>query len=268
MIQLQLETTATCNAKCEFCPYPISQRHGLMSIGLFEKIMVEAAGIDLVTEVCLTGLGEPTLDPRLVSLVKQSRAAKPKANIGIYTNGVYLTPQRFDQLKDAGLSYVVISLNAVDRSQHEARMGLIDKFSIVCANADYAIKHADKVAVEVRAVVSHPEWTREMSVAFYDRWGFNRGKLISEGNWADANRTTRGFKPNEACNRALYQIYVLQDGRVTPCCFKPMGDVVFGDLTRQTIREVYSSPEYVTFREAHFNDRADQYDFCARCTRI
>ena len=38
-MELQLETTSTCNARCHFCVYPTAGRQGgLMSMGLFEKI--------------------------------------------------------------------------------------------------------------------------------------------------------------------------------------------------------------------------------------
>lgn len=241
-----------------------------MSMELYRKILDEAADIPLITQVCITGLGEPTLDARLPDRAAYARAKKPKAWIDVFSNGVHMTPRKFDDLKPH-LSCVVFSLNAVSAEQHEAQMGLKGKFDTVCANIDYAIAHRNGTRVEVRAVLG-PEWTEDQAHAFYQRWG-NRnrgghGMLIHEGNWADGNRTTRSFKPNEACARALGQIYVTWDGKVTSCCFDPGGEQVFGDLNKQTIREVYGSDEYVRFRRTHFEDRADEYGICAKCTRI
>jgi radical SAM protein with 4Fe4S-binding SPASM domain len=243
-----------------------------MSMPLFRKIVDEAATIGLIHEVCVTGLGEPTLDPHLVDRIQYIRSTvKRDVFITMFTNGVYLSPQMFDKLMAAGLSFVAVSLNAVTPEQHEAVMGLKDKYTDVCANINYAIQNRGMGRVEVRAVATG--WTRGQIVKFGERWGAAQhggfGQLIHEGNWAGDNRTThRAFKPSDACSRALGQIYVTWDGKVTTCCFDPAGTQVFGDLNKQTIREVYASPAYVAFREAHFADRADTYEICKNCTRI
>lgn len=270
-MQLQLENTSTCNAACVFCPYPTAERWGgLMSDTLYRKIMDEAATIPQIDQICITGLGEPTLDPHLVERVRYARLKKPGAFIDLFTNGVHMTPARFIAVRDAGITCINFSLNAVDAEQHEAQMGLKGKFDLVCKNIDYAIAHAAPARIEVRAVCSG--WTEAEGYEFYRRWGHRAhggtGQLIMEGNWAGDNRTVRMFQPNESCFRALGQIYVLWDGRVSTCCFDPTGDQVFGDLAKQTIREIYNSPKYLAFREAHDREEADQYAICARCTRI
>lgn len=273
MIQLQVENTSTCNAACGFCVYPSAERWGgLMKVDLFKKMLDEAAGIPLITQVCITGLGEPLLDPHLIERIKYARMRKPKAFIDLFTNGVYLTPKKFEEIKAAGITSVQVSLNAVRQEQHERIMGLKDKFALVCENIDYAIANADPARVEVRAVIDADNFTNGDGHLFYARWGI-RGKggvgaLITEGNWSGDNRTIRKFEPNESCHRALGQIYVTFDGKVTTCCFDPTGKQVFGDLNKQTIKEVYSDPDYVAFREAHNDNKADQYEICKVCTRI
>jgi radical SAM protein with 4Fe4S-binding SPASM domain len=124
--------------------------------------------------------------------------------------------------------------------------------------------------MEVRAVAT--DWSRDDVVAFYGRWGHRDlggfGQLVLEGNWAGDNPTVRPFNPKDACGRALGQIYVLWDGRVSTCCFDPDGKQVFGDLRVASLRDVYNSPRYVAFREAHYRNQADLYDICRNCTRI
>ena len=243
-----------------------------MSMDLFKKILDDAATIDHITQVCITGLGEPTLDAKLVEKVRYARVRKPNAFIDIFTNGVYLTPNKFDELVDAGISSVQVSLNAINEAQHFGVMGLRDKFDMVCANIDYAIANRGKVNVEVRAVINGDVFTNTDGHEFYERWGIRgkggHGMLINEGNWAGDNRTIRKFDPSEACFRALAQIYVMFDGRVSTCCFDPTGKQIFGDLREQTLREVYAGTNYLNFREAHNDGRAEEYAVCKGCTRI
>jgi radical SAM protein with 4Fe4S-binding SPASM domain len=206
----------------------------------------------------------------MVERVGYARKSKPTAFIDMFTNGVFMTPAKFDAVRNAGISCVNFSLNAVRAEQHEAQMGLKDKFEDVCGHIEYAIGHRGGARVEVRAVCTG--WDEFDVIDFYSRWGHRdnggHGQLIGEGNWAGDNRTVREFKPNEACARALSQVYVTWDGRVTTCCFDPAGTQVFGDLNKQTLREVYGSPEYLTFRETHNDNKADKYAICAKCTRI
>jgi sulfatase maturation enzyme AslB (radical SAM superfamily) len=273
MIQLQIETTSTCSAACHFCVYPTSDRKGgLMTKPLYEKIIEEAATIELIDTITLVGLGEPTLDPHLESRLAFARARTPQVRLEIYTNGSHLTPARFDALRAAGLSSIVFSLNAVRPEQHESIMGLKGKFDQICATIDHAIATRGDCALEIHAVANPDRFTMDDCLTFYERWGKRDeggyGQAVYEGNWSGGNRLIRSFKANECCARALRQIYVMYDGRVSTCCFDPTGKQIFGDLKTQSIREIYSGVDYVKFREAHFADKADRYAICKACTRI
>jgi len=274
-LQLQVETTSVCQAACVWCPYPTTKRaKGFMTLALWRKIITEAAVMpERWHELCLTGLGEPLLDPHLDTRIAFARELLPELPIVVYTNGSYLTPGRFERLAAAGLSVLCVSLNAVRAEQRKQIMALED-YDAVLGYIDYAIAMGEpEVKVQVRAVGSPDTFPLQDMDTFYRRWGDARlgghGLVTIEGNWAGDNRTVRPFAPNEACHRALGQLYVTWDGRVTPCCFIPDADVVcFGDLRRQSLREVYGSEEYVRFRQDHAADQADKHAFCARCTRI
>ncbi len=245
-----------------------------MPMGLYSRIIEQVSEIPgRFHELCLTGLGEPLLDPHLDQRIVVARLALPQLPIVVYTNGSFLTPPRFERLAAAGVSVVCVSLNAVRPQQRKQIMDL-DDYNVVVKYIDYAIACGEpEVQIQVRAVGSPDTFALPDMDAFYRRWGDARlgghGLVTMEGNWAGDNRTVRPFTPNEACHRALGQIYVTWDGRVTPCCFMPNADEFsFGDLRVSSLRDVYGSADYVAFREAHAADQADRYPFCAKCTRI
>jgi len=275
MITLQFETTSTCNAKCHFCVYPKVRdwrAGGLMDMDLFKKIVDEAATIPPITTLIFHGLGEPTLDPKLEERIAYATLKMPKIMKNMFTNGVYLTPDRFERLKAAGIGSVIISLNAVSQEQHTRIMGLEGKFDQVVSNTLYAIEHNDDVNVEVHAVINKDEFTAVDGHSFLNQWGIKGkggfGLTVQEGNWAGDNRTIRDFDPSSCCFRAIGSINVLWNGIISACCFDPLGKLPFGDLNKHTLRELYNAEEYVQFREAHAQNRADQYDICRTCTRI
>jgi radical SAM protein with 4Fe4S-binding SPASM domain len=237
-----------------------------MSMDLFTKIVDEAAGIPEITEVCLTGLSESLLDPDLVHRVAYARSRMPGAFLNCYTNGTYLTLRRYEELQAAGLDMVLISLNAADAETRKRVMGL-DDWDTVMANISAAI-HAEKTCrVMIRAVTNLDSFTYPQTEPLFEMWG-DRFLAVREGNWSGDNRSVRQWAPNEACGRALGQIYVTFEGKVTPCCFDPFGKKQMGDLNTQSLREVYNSEPYRTFREDHFGDQADKHEICRNCTRI
>jgi MoaA/NifB/PqqE/SkfB family radical SAM enzyme len=281
-ITLQLETTTTCNSVCSFCPYKDNkERRGkVMSMELFKKLMDEMATIPQIGVMVPQGIGEPLLDPLLDERLAYCR------DLDIYTffftNGYLLKPERFDRLVESGLDDLVVSLNAVNAEQHEKIMGVPGQFDKVVANCEYVLANKpDKMKFHIHAVKNDDTFNDYHAIAFQNRWGSaikgtGVGKIIEEGNWGGLNRyapikgeSMYRIGVDKGCWRANNLIYVLWDGKVTMCCYDPYGTkAIWGDLSVQTIREVYSNPEFVQFREDHWNNKATRQKHCRGCTRI
>lgn len=260
-----------------------ARRGNTMDMGLYREIVDEARTIEEIDKIILQGLGEPLLDKALEERIKYAKGIETV----VFSNGVLLTKDRFNSLIDSGLDALVISLNALNQEQHENVMGVKGKFEQVVSICDYIAENKPKdFNFSVHAVFDSSNFTIDDAIAFNNRWG-RKGKVIKEekwgdrykegygqvvleGNWAGDNSIEydRTLKPADCCERAITQMYVLWDGRVTMCCFDQDGDTVFGDLSKQGIREVYNSERYTQFREDHWNNKADRYEACNHCTRI
>ena len=110
-----------------------------------------------------------------------------------------------------------------------------------------------------------------VDVPGFDREGFKRiwgpfGKIWREDNFAGDTATSTSAL--SSCDFPQTQINVLHDGRVTTCCMDPTGKRVFGNLSEQSIREVFNSEGYTTFREQHSLGFGKQQDPCRLCSRI
>lgn len=251
-----------------------------MSMELYKRIIDDAAGIPQIDSIAFSALGEPLLDRFLVERVAYARKARPDwSPFEVYTNGTALTPEKFDALRDAGIDSLTVSLNAINQQQHEKIMGLKGKFGSVVANARYATQnHQGKVDVLVKAVRDDKEFTLEDQMRFYLTWGMRlrpdlmpgHGQVVWMCNWAGSIPLVEGreIDPDSTCGRALQQLSVLWDGKVTMCCYDPLNTFPLGDLSKQTIKEVYNSEKYVKFREAHDQERASEYELCRNCTRV
>lgn len=270
-MQLQIENTSFCNAKCLFCAHPTMTRpKGTQTLALTRKILDEAATVPSIDQITFTGLGEPLLDTHLEERIVYARTRMPAIEINLFTNGAPLTKARVDCLVDAGLSTLYVSLNAVRPEQREAIMGLSD-FDRLTGVLDYALAQS-KMKVVVKGVASKDLLEADDGEQFRTRWGGwdkegGHAFLHLEGNWAGQMWNMR-VPPKQACLRALTQIMVLWDGRVSLCCFDGEGQEILGDLNTQTIREVYNSGRSLQIRLAHIEGRRSEIPLCRNCTSI
>jgi len=163
----------------------------------------------------------------------------------------------------------VVSLNAVRPEQHEEIMGIKGQFDKICAR----IEEAQKLPgwkVMPRFIYSQDRFTEEDMVEARNRWGWGEEDIVTtfETNWIAHNRTMHEWADeNQGCLRALTQLYVAYNGDMHMCCMDAFGRIVFGNLNKNTIREIYNSDKYVAFRLAHFEDRALDVPECAGCSR-
>ncbi len=199
----------------------------------------------------------------------------PHVLLDIYTNGSQLTKERGLRLADAGISVIYVSLNAADGAKRKQIMALDDYDKVVAhthALIDALKAQNSPVKVVVKAVVSKDLMEGEDIDAFMTEWGgaWDKGGhafLHHEGNWNGIMYPMRTM-PTKPCGRAINEIMVLSDGRVSACCFDAFGDKILGDLKTQTIREIYNGPIALEFRTDHMEGRRQEIPICKGCTGI
>jgi len=155
-------------------------------------------------------------------------------------------------------------------------MAMRGKFDRICRNIDYAIANRGTMKVEVHSTMTRPDFTDDDATDFFYRWGDVRfgghGMIVAYTNWAEQiTPPPESYRPLytvEGCYRALGSIYVTCEGKVTACCLDPFGKMTFGDLNKQSLRDVYNGDKYVEFRRLHSENRANEVDICRFCTRV
>lgn len=273
-MQLQIETTNVCNADCVFCPYSSMTRvKGTMPMDLFTRIIDQAAAIPAIDKVTLTGLGEPLLDRFIVERIRTIKARMPKALIDLYTNGSYLRPALVEQLVDAGLGMLYVSLNAVSATARQQVMKVDDYDQVVDYITQAITIAGERCRVIVKGISSKDLMEMGDPSRFIEMWKGSHDDgghafLHLEGNWAGSVGAPIRLKPTESCPRALGQIMVLVDGRVSLCCFDAHGDVILGDLRTQTLRDIYNGEPALGIRIAHQEGRRGELQLCGTCTGI
>lgn len=129
---LQVESAIACNLRCVMCPWreitKNSENHGLMSQHVWDAIRPH---LPQVRSIDFTGGGEPLLQPKLVDWIAEAKDAG--CETGFLSNGLLLKHAKLEEILDAGLDWICISMDGATSDMYEKiRVG--SSFERVCEN--------------------------------------------------------------------------------------------------------------------------------------
>jgi MoaA/NifB/PqqE/SkfB family radical SAM enzyme len=121
--KVYIEPTDLCNLTCSMCMRQTwNESMGRMSTETFERILDGLKAFSPLPTVFFGGLGEPLFHPKTVEWVAQAKALG--ARVELITNGTTLTPKRSQQLIDAGLDVLWVSIDgATPENFADVRLG-------------------------------------------------------------------------------------------------------------------------------------------------
>jgi radical SAM protein with 4Fe4S-binding SPASM domain len=116
--ELQVEVTGACNLRCRMCLVryapAIGRKEGALA---FEDFLGLVDALPTLRRLTLQGLGEPLLSPHLVDMVRH--AGRHGIEVGFNTNGTLLGRQRAEELVEAGLGWLHVSLDGATAATYE-----------------------------------------------------------------------------------------------------------------------------------------------------
>jgi len=253
---LQIETTNICNAKCKFCIHSSLKKFGTMSDKLFLKILQDARAITSLKIIVPMLLGEPLCDKKIIKRLKLINKILPEKKIVLFTNGSLFTPKIIKKLEKINNLIVVFSLNGATKETRKELMGLDDFDPVVeMINLYQKTGKYFKVLMINHPSISHGE------IAKFNKFNWIT-TIIPYNNWSgdkfDDVRQTN-------CHRAISEMTIMYDGRVNLCCME-YGKVIFGDVNKQSVKEVWESPHRQMYCEAHSKGKFLR-GVCSNCTK-
>ena len=146
---LRISVTDRCNLRCRYCMPDGIERIPMEDLLTYEEIVfVCAQAADLgIDSFRITG-GEPLVRKGCTALVSMLRQIPGVRRVAMTTNGVLLG-EYLDELLEAGLDAVNISLDTLDREQYKAITGT-DELDRVLASVRQA---AGRLPVKINCVV-------------------------------------------------------------------------------------------------------------------
>ena len=218
---VEIETINRCNGMCSFCPVnkKIDPRvEAKMSWELFKQIIRQLELLDYDGELALFSNNEPLLDERIVELHRYARGHLPKARMHLFTNGTLLTIPKFEAL----IPYLDELI--IDNYQQELRL----------------IRPSREIK---KYVEEHPELRKKVTIVLRKP----HEVLTSRGGDAP-NRKHLVSYGEDTCALPFQQLIIRPDGKVSLCCNDPLGKCTLGDLTKQSLLDVWYGPQFQMVR--------------------
>ncbi len=109
----EIETSRKCNRTCSWCPngeHPVRREQQLMDWGMFQDIAEQLGAARFAGWFAFHNYNEPLLNTRLGKEIRYVREAAPLARPAVYSNGDALTRELLDELVEAGLCYLRVTL--------------------------------------------------------------------------------------------------------------------------------------------------------------
>ncbi|APG27355.1 hypothetical protein A7E78_05550 [Syntrophotalea acetylenivorans] len=278
-IHLDIEATNACNLKCVMCPRTDMIEAGTFwNIGMFDfeaycRLIDEGINKGLCS-LKYNYLGEPTLNPRLVEMIRYAKQAGV-VDVMFNTNAMLLTEELSRKLIEAGLDKLFFSFDSPYPEKYEQiraganfdqALGNIRRFMEIREELG-SLRPFTRVSI-VRMKDNEDEWEAFQAlfepivdaVAYVD-YLEHTGQSNAERHLVDL-----GSRKTKFCCPQLWQrMFIHPDGVATACCIDSARELQVGNVFEKSTKDIWLGEEYQKLRELHASGRFAEIPTCARC---
>lgn len=264
-MHLDIEATSRCNLRCTFCdklPSLNKEQMGDIQFSLYKKIVTEGAKYKLLG-VKLSYRGEPLLHKDIVQMVAY---AKEKGILDVYfnTNGMLLDAGLCEQLIDAGLDRISVSIEGTDATAFEnQRIGA--SFDTILNNIDILRHIRQKKGFSYPKIRIQTIFYPGMDIEAYKAFWMPHCDEVAAIDYKDGVRRQKGLVRDWGCPQLWQRMTIQWDGTVLACnnddsrLFSP------GNVNAKSIHECWHDKVVENARQMHKIGRSHEINACDGC---
>ncbi len=286
-----VEITTYCNLKCAGCVRTILDEQNTwsnshMPVERFRRIVDSLSQAELFIP---QGIGESTMHPQIVELIRIASQSKKFDRIEINTNALVRTADFYSELFDAGLSSLTVSVDSLDSRLIESVRAGTDISKLETRLREFGERFSERIGIRVTVSkwnVNHlPElFSRLDALGRFSVWlqpffDMGNGGGVLDGDetrsmeaalaestkdYPNLKIAVEPFLPSkDICRSPWKSPAITVDGHLKPCCMiLHQEDIHFGNVSTVPFEELWHSPEVEDFRK-QFMLRSPAC--CARC---
>lgn len=280
-----IDPTNKCNFRCEFCPTSdkallrkVGRPAATMSMELFRKAVDDIKAFPQKLKLAsIYKDGEPLMNKHFPEMVSYLKKADVTERIWTKTNGAALCPELNQRLIDAGLDLICISVEAVSAEGY---------LRVAKARIDYEMFRKNVADLynrrgncQIYIKIADSGFSQEEIDKFYaDFQPFSTQIAVEKlmgWSYSDIKDFTLGTKPDtydglpliakKACAYPFYVLAINADGSVSLCGNDWAHGTVVGNITEQSLIEIWNGEALYQFRKAMLQGRRKDIPVCADC---
>jgi radical SAM protein with 4Fe4S-binding SPASM domain len=285
-----VETTTYCNLKCAGCVRTVMHKGGEwenqhITVDKFRQLIddLPPAGVFVPQ-----GIGEPTMHPQIVELIKIASDARKFDQIEINTNALVRSGEFYKQLFDAGLSDLTVSVDSLNEGVIDSVRKGTELHKLEQRLKEFALLFPGKIGVRITVSKWNYEelpdlLTRIDNIGKFKIWihpffdmGTGEGILSSDKKnalIAEVNQFRRRFprlkikvtqmEPSkDICISPWRHAVIRVDGKVKPCCNIMYEEIDLGNVFVESFQQVWKSARMEKFRQDFLKESPS---CCKRC---
>ena len=267
---VDIEIASACNLKCPMC-YTITDefkqkvQRTVMDFDFFKKLADECADNGCFS-IRLSLRGEPWLNPHIYDMIEYAKKRGIK-EVSVMTNGLALTPAGFEKLVDLQLDWLIISFDGLGETYEKIRYPAKFEEAIEKIKVYKEIKQKRKSVKPVVKIQGIWPAVKEDAKAFYDLFQPIVDQVASNPliDYLHNDKEI-DYIENFTCPVIFQRIVIGSNGNVMLCSNDEMENYLIGDVTKQTIKEVWHGERMTEARKIHIEKMGVQkLEPCKHC---
>lgn len=273
---LMLELTNACNLKCIMCRNAsMKRKRGFMPTDLAQDAISQARDLG-IKRVALYTTGESLLHPSFIKIVKICK--KLKVYCYLTSNGTLLNKRLSSEIIDSGLDSIKFSVDHSAIGEYEGtRIGanykrLIKNLSMLKQLRD---SRRSRMKIYIGAIVMR---TNEENMSQFKKFfrpyvdDICFSPLVNQGG--NMNTAYNELSPlqkikscllHRPCRLLWDRIVISWEGYLTACCLDYEMDLVYGELTKMSMKDAWNSLKMRQWREFHLKGDLSKMPLCGKC---
>ncbi len=286
---LFVDPASVCNFKCRFCPTADAalirksgRWQGLLDFEQYKKIIDDLKDFDKPLKVLrLYKEGEPLLHPRFTDMVRYARQSGCVDFIDTTTNGSLLTRKKIDELMDAGIDRINISVDGISSEQYREFTRTDVDFNSFVDNIRYLYQRKGTCEICVKTVGDI--LTEAEKKLFYDIFGDISDRVFIENIapcWPgfDVEECMdieikegiygQPIEEVQVCPYIFYSMAVNSDGTVSLCFLDWERKLIVGDARAESIRGIWNGRPLLDQQLAQLKGKRKTNSTCSSCGQL
>lgn len=272
------EPASLCNFRCRCCFYnnPDIYSHmfkGKMKFEDFKKIADDLASWEgeKIKVVRLIGFGEPFMNHdtgRMVNYLKQLDVAE---RIEITSNGALLSPAMGQQLIDAGLDYLRVSIYAASQKRHEEITRSKIDINTIRENIAALRRRRDEQGrkepfIYIKMLDYSDEAENRKFFTMYENIA-DEIALEKHHHWLEKDGPPQGAgKTRSVCPQPFKMLSIRCNGDVIVCDPDWKNNTKVGNAIQQTVKEIWTGSALREFWKMQLENRRRENESCRTCS--